>query len=59
MSVRKSVKEGNMVADFKIGNTRIKICDDAVVSDEEADKILERISRNALAALIAQEQLKT
>lgn len=48
-----------MVADFKIGNTRVKICDDAIVSDDEVEKILERISRNALAALIAQEQLKT
>lgn len=57
--IKKPMKEGNVVADFKIGNTRVKICDDAIVSDDEVEKILERISRNALAALIAQEQLKT
>lgn len=35
---------GNVVQDFKIGNTRIRICDDSLLSEEESEKALDRIS---------------
>ena len=38
--------EGNVVKDFQIGNTRIKICDDYCrdTSPEEVQAILDRIA---------------
>ena len=33
--------------EFKIGNTQIRICTDFCVSAEEAERIVERICRNA------------
>ena len=37
--------------EFKIGNTQIRICTDFCVSTEEAERIVERICRNALPEL--------
>lgn len=37
--------------EFKIGNTQIRICTDFCVSPEEAERIVERICRNALPEL--------
>ncbi len=37
--------------EFKIGNTQIRICTDFCVSAEEAERIVERICRNALPEL--------
>ena len=41
-------KEGNVVKEMKIGNTRIKICDDYVVkTQEEREAILQRVAQIA------------
>lgn len=48
---------GNVVKDFKVGETRIKICDDCCVKTKaEADAILERIAEIVLPELIAAER---
>lgn len=41
------VPEGNVVEVFKLGNTTIKICDDAYrdKTDEDINRILDRISQ--------------
>lgn len=51
----KNIVEGNVVEDFYIGNTRIKICDDYCrgQSKEEAQVIIDRISRAAYRHLVA------
>lgn len=45
--------EGNIVEEFTIGNTRIKICDDFCrnTTSEEVDAILARIARIAQTSL--------
>jgi hypothetical protein len=50
------LKPGNVVRDFKIGNTRIKICDDMCrdKTPEDVQKILDRIARQAQRKLSAQ-----
>lgn len=41
------VQEGNVVEVFKLGNTTIKICDDAYrdKTDEDINRILDRIAQ--------------
>jgi len=48
-------QEGNIVRDFKIGNTRIKICDDCCrdKTPDEVNAILARIARQAQERLSA------
>lgn len=45
--------EGHVVEEFKIGNTKIKICDDYCrnTTPEEVDAILARIARIAQTSL--------
>jgi hypothetical protein len=44
--------DGNVVEEFKIGNTTIQICDDyCVKTEEEIERILNRISEDAQRAL--------
>lgn len=43
-------KIGNVVQEFMIGATHVKICDDYCVSPEETKVILERIAARALEA---------
>ncbi len=52
----RNIPIGNVVKDYKIGNTRIKICDDAYrdKTPEEVQEILRRISQIGFNAL--QEQ---
>ncbi|PKL00088.1 MAG: hypothetical protein CVV56_07965 [Tenericutes bacterium HGW-Tenericutes-1] len=47
---------GNVVKEFMIGNTTIKICDDSYrdKTKEDVDRILMNISRNAYEFLNAQ-----
>ncbi len=49
------VKTGHVVEDFYIGNTHIRICDDYCrdKTDEDVQKILNRISDMALGPLVA------
>lgn len=51
----RNIVEGNVVQDFYIGNTRIKICDDYCrgQSKEEAQAIIDKISRTAYRYLVA------
>jgi len=51
-------KEGDAVKDFKIGSTRIRLCDDFCRDKTPADieAILARISRRAQAQLAVQQQ---
>ncbi len=45
---------GHVVEEFKIGNTKIKICDDyCVKTQEEIDDILKRIAKIAQTAISA------
>lgn len=55
--MKKALEVGNVVEEFYIGNTRVRICDDYCrnKSQEDVDKILERIGRIALNALQAEE----
>ena len=48
--------EGNIVREFSIGNTKIKICDDYCrdKTKQDVERILERIASNAQAKLSAQ-----
>ena len=54
-SLMDRVRDGNVVRDFKIGNTRIKICDDCCrdKTTEQVDAILMRVAH------LAQESLST
>lgn len=47
------VATGNVVKDFYIENTRVKICDDYCrdKSKQAVDEILRRIARNAIGPL--------
>ena len=49
--------EGHVVEEFKLGNTRVKICDDYYVnrSDTDVDAILYRIAQRAQQQLSAQQ----
>lgn len=49
-------KKGNIVQEFKLGNTRVKICDDYYRNRtaEEVDEILARIAEKAQKHLSAQ-----
>ncbi|NMA85103.1 MAG: hypothetical protein GX962_14715, partial [Epulopiscium sp.] len=49
----RNIPIGNVVKDYKIGNTRIKICDDAYrdKTPEEVQEILRRISQIGFNAL--------
>ncbi len=53
----KSIKEGNAVEVFKLGNTSIKICDDYChnTTSAQVDAILARIARRAQAQLSTQQ----
>jgi hypothetical protein len=53
----KSIKEGNAVEAFKLGNTSIRICDDYChnTTSAEVDAILARIACRAQAQLSAQQ----
>jgi len=46
------MNEGNVVAEMRIGNTNIKICDDYCrgVTPEETDAVLKRVARRAAEA---------
>ena len=50
------IKEGNVVRDFKIGNTRVKICDDCCrdKTPDQVDAILKRIAQAVQECLSAQ-----
>ena len=43
----KQVHEGNVVEEYMLGNTKIKICDNAYIgkTQEDIDKILANIAR--------------
>ena len=49
------VAVGNVVKEFSIGNTKVKICDDYCrnKSQAEIEEILRRIAKNALGQLNA------
>ena len=49
------MKVGNVVRDFYIGNTHVRICDDYCrdKTKEEVQAILDRIARNAIGPLTA------
>ena len=49
------VELGHVVEDFYIGNTHVRICDDACrdKTPEEVQAILDRIGHNAARAIIA------
>jgi len=57
----RNVPIGNVVKEYKIGNTRIKICDDAYrnKTPEEVQEILRRIAQIGLNALQKQFALST
>lgn len=47
---------GHCVKEFKVGNTRLRICDDCVVkTKEEVDRILKRCAEIAYPALLRAE----
>lgn len=48
-------EQGNVVRDFTIGNTRVKICDDFCRdrTPREIQEILERVARRALEEFTA------
>lgn len=50
--------EGNTVADYKIGNTRIVIKNDHYVTDEECERIYQRISQIAAKAYLRKRKEK-
>ena len=50
--------EGNIVADYKIGNTRITVKNDHYATDEECEHIYERISRIAAVAFLRKHNEK-
>ena len=54
--LNKAIAQGNVVKEFTIGNTRIKICDDSCrdKTREDVQRILERIARQAQTKLSAQ-----
>ena len=54
------VAEGNVVKDFYIGHTHIKICDDSCrdKTPEQVEAILARIARIALGSMIAAAEEK-
>jgi len=56
----KNYAEGNVVKSYKIGNTRIKICDDYCrdKTPEEVDAILKRIADFAYECLLSAEVAK-
>jgi len=44
--------EGNIIEEYKLGNTRIKISDKYIVkTEEEANEIIKRLSRIAVEAI--------
>lgn len=47
------VVTGNVVEEFNLGNTRIKICDDycRTKTKEEVEEILKRIAKNTIGPL--------
>lgn len=49
VSVDAERKENNVVDEFKLGNTRVKICDDYCINrlDTDVEAILTRIARRA------------
>ncbi len=49
------VATGNVVEEFTIGNTRVRICDDYCrdKTKAEVDEILKRIARNVIGPLTA------
>ena len=49
------INEGNVVCDFKAGNTRIKICDNCCrdKTPEQVEAILQRAARKAQESLPA------
>jgi len=51
------IKEGNVVEEFDLGNTRVKICDDYCRNrlDTDVEAILNRIARRAQAQLSIQQ----
>ena len=51
----KTLEQGNIVKEFKIGNTTVKIADDYCrdKTPEDVQKILDRIAFNAQKALTA------
>jgi hypothetical protein len=53
MSQKKQLTQGNVVKEFFIGNTLIKICDDSCRNKTKADvqAILDRIARQAQVQL--------
>ena len=50
-----ALEQGNVVKDYYIGDTRVKICDDYCrdCTPQEIDEILKRIARRAQIALSA------
>ena len=46
-------QSGNVVEDFTIGNTRIKICDDFCRTSGEVKEILDRVARRTVGSLTA------
>lgn len=54
------VAEGNVVKDFYVGHTRIKICDDCCrdTTPEQVEEILTRIARIAIGAMRAAAEEK-
>lgn len=52
----KNIKKGNVVEEFKLGNTTVKICDDYCRNrlDVDVEAILNRIARRAQVQLSAQ-----
>lgn len=47
---KKAMEIGHVVKEFKIGNTRVRICDDACrdKTPKEVQEIIDRIQRRAL-----------
>ena len=54
------VAEGNVVKDFYVGHTHIKICDDCCrdTTPEQVEEILTRIARIAIGSMMAAAEEK-
>ena len=55
------IVEGNVVKDFQIGNTRIKICDDYCrdTTPEAVQSIIDRIANRVQEQLVMQVLIKS
>ena len=56
-----AAKKGNIVRDVKIGNTRIKICDDSCrnATPEEVQAILDSVADRVFKELVLEEERKS